>query len=127
MARPATQRLILHKVLSLPTPVLRLMSGGGVVYQGGRTLDPRLQFLAAQARGTPPITLMTPEEARRVLGLRPVDARGDGSAGALDRRIFEVHAGLGVAAHGGQALGARAAGLLGGQRGHRGRPPGLGG
>jgi hypothetical protein len=29
--------------------VLRLMAGGGVVYQGGRTLDPRCQFLAAQA------------------------------------------------------------------------------
>lgn len=65
MARPAAQRLMLRKVLSLPTPVLRLMSGGGVVYQGGRTLDPRLQFLAAQARNAPPISLMTPEEARR--------------------------------------------------------------
>ncbi len=65
MARPAAQRLILRKVLSLPTPVLRLMAGGGVVYQGGRTLDPRLQFLAAQARNAPPVILMTPEEARR--------------------------------------------------------------
>jgi len=65
VARPAAQRLVLRKVLSLPTPVLRLMAGGGVVYQGGRTLDPRLQFLAAQARNTPPIALMTPEEARR--------------------------------------------------------------
>jgi acetyl esterase len=65
MALPATQRLILRKVLSLPTPILRLLSGGGVVYQGGRTLDPRLQFLAAQARGAPPMTTMTPEEARR--------------------------------------------------------------
>jgi acetyl esterase len=65
MARTATQRLILRKVLSLPTPILRLLAGGGTVYQGGRTLDPRLQFLAAQARGAPPITLMTPEEARR--------------------------------------------------------------
>ena len=65
MARPAAPRLILRKVLSLPTPILRLMSGGGVVYQGGRTLDPRLQFLAAQARNAPPVILMTPEEARR--------------------------------------------------------------
>ena len=61
----ATQRLVLRKVLSLPTPVLRLMSGGGVVYQGGRTLDPRLQFVAAQARGEPPIPTLSPEEARR--------------------------------------------------------------
>jgi len=65
MAQPAVQRLILRKLLSLPTPVLRLMSGGGAVYQGGRTLDPRLQFLAAQARGRPSMTLMTPEDARR--------------------------------------------------------------
>ncbi|MEO8114007.1 MAG: alpha/beta hydrolase, partial [Phenylobacterium sp.] len=50
---------------SLPAPVLRLMAGGGVVYQGGRTLDPRLQFLAAQAKGAPTMTSMTPEEARR--------------------------------------------------------------
>jgi acetyl esterase/lipase len=50
------------------------MSGGGVVYQGGRTLDPRFQFLAAQAKGAPPMTAMTPDEARRasVQGLAPV-------------------------------------------------------
>lgn len=65
MARPATQRLVLRKLLGLPGPILRLLSGGAVVYQGGRTLDPRLQFLAARARGAPPMTLMNPEEARR--------------------------------------------------------------
>jgi acetyl esterase/lipase len=61
----AVQRLILRTVLSLPAPVLRLMSGGGVVYQGGRTLDPRLQFIAAQARARPPLPTLTPEDARR--------------------------------------------------------------
>jgi len=61
----ATQRLVLRTLLGLPTPVLRLMAGGGVVYQGGRTLDPRLQYLAAQARGAPPMTTLSPEEARR--------------------------------------------------------------
>jgi len=65
MTRPATQRLILRKVLGLPTPILRLLSGGAAIYQGGRTLDPRLQFLAAQARGAPAMTQMTPDEARR--------------------------------------------------------------
>jgi acetyl esterase len=64
MASPATQRLVVRKLLSLPTPMLRLMAGGGVVYQGGRTLDPRLQYLAAQARSAPPMTTMSPEEAR---------------------------------------------------------------
>jgi len=36
-----------------------------VVYQGGRTLDPRLQFVAAQARREPPLSTLSPEEARR--------------------------------------------------------------
>lgn len=65
MAKPSTQRAILKRLLNLPTPILRLLSGGGVVYQGGRTLDPRLQFLAAQARGAPPMHTLNPEDARR--------------------------------------------------------------
>jgi acetyl esterase/lipase len=60
----ATQRFIAQKLLSLPAPILRLMSGGGVVYQGGRTLDPRIQFLAAQARSAPPLQILAPPEAR---------------------------------------------------------------
>lgn len=64
MASLATQRFIAHKLLSLPAPILRLMSGGGVVYQGGRTLDPRIQFLAAQARGAPPMQSLSPDAAR---------------------------------------------------------------
>ncbi len=62
---PATQRFILHKLLSLPSPILRLMSGGGVVYQGGRTLDPRMQFIASGARSQPPIISLPVDEARR--------------------------------------------------------------
>ncbi|HEX3886977.1 MAG TPA: alpha/beta hydrolase, partial [Phenylobacterium sp.] len=64
MPSAATQRTILNTLLSLPTPMLRLMAGGGVVYQGGRTLDPRLQYLAAQARGAPPMTTLSPQDAR---------------------------------------------------------------
>ena len=64
MADVAAQRLILNGLLSLPTPLLRLMAGGGVVYQGGRTLDPRFQFLANAARNAPPMTSLTPEAAR---------------------------------------------------------------
>jgi len=62
----ATQRYLAHKVLSLPAPILRLMSGGGVVYQGGRTLDPRLQFMAVQARNRPPVHLLSVPDARRL-------------------------------------------------------------
>lgn len=61
---PATQRLVLKTLLSLPAPILRLMSGGAAVYQGGRTLDPRLQYLAAQGRGATPISRQSPEDAR---------------------------------------------------------------
>lgn len=52
-------------MLSLPSPLLRLMSGGTVVYKGGRTLDPRFQFMAAQGARLPALSSMTPEEARR--------------------------------------------------------------
>jgi len=65
MPSAGTQRFIAQKLLSLPVPILRLMAGGGVVYQGGRTLDPRIQFLAAQARGAPPLQTLSPPEARR--------------------------------------------------------------
>lgn len=64
MARSGVRRTILKAILSLPPPVLRLMAGGGVVYEGGRTLDPRLQFLAAAARRERGLPAMTPEEAR---------------------------------------------------------------
>lgn len=65
MALGSVQRLLARLVLSLPAPVLRLMSGGSVVYRGGRTLDPRLQFMAAQAARLPSMTALSPEEARR--------------------------------------------------------------
>ncbi|ATQ40910.1 alpha/beta hydrolase [Caulobacter mirabilis] len=64
MADPAVQKTILSVLLSLPTPVLRALSGGGVVYQGGRTLDPRFQFLAAGAKRMPAMSSLSPEEAR---------------------------------------------------------------
>jgi acetyl esterase/lipase len=64
MADPALQNVALKGVLSLPRPLLRLMAGGGVVYRGGRTLDPRLQFLAHQARGLASLASLAPPEAR---------------------------------------------------------------
>jgi acetyl esterase/lipase len=105
MPSPATQRTIVRKLLSLPVPMLRLMAGGGVVYQGGRTLDPRLQYLAAQARGTPPMTAMSPEEARRANtaavavmsaepdpGVRVEALTLDGPGGALPVRLYRPEA-----------------------------------
>ncbi len=61
----SVQRLAARTILSLPSPILRLMSGGSVVYRGGRTLDPRLQFMAAQAARLPSMTTLSPVEARR--------------------------------------------------------------
>lgn len=65
MPSAATQKFIAQRLLSLPAPILRLMAGGGVVYQGGRTLDPRIQFLAAQSRNAPSMQTLSPPDARR--------------------------------------------------------------
>ena len=65
MADSSLVRFIAKTMLSLPSPILRLLSGGGVTYRGGRTLDPRLQFLAAQAARMPALATMSPEAARR--------------------------------------------------------------
>lgn len=64
MADAAFQKLQLNLILSLPSPILRALSGGGVVYRGGRTLDPRLQFLASRSQGLPPMSSLTPDQAR---------------------------------------------------------------
>lgn len=66
MATPALRRPMLRAVLSLPIPILRALSGGGVVYRNGRTLDPRLQFIAEAARRYPPLSALPPAEARRL-------------------------------------------------------------
>lgn len=65
MVRLALQRLAIATLLSLPTPILRVLAGGGVTYRGGRTLDPRLQFLTAQAGRGPGMTSLSPVEARK--------------------------------------------------------------
>jgi acetyl esterase len=63
MASDAAQKTILKLILSLPSPILRAMSGGGVVYKGGRTLDPRFQFFAHAAKTLPPMSTLSPAEA----------------------------------------------------------------
>jgi acetyl esterase/lipase len=64
MADRSFRALRLRLLLSLPGPVLRALAGGGVVWRGGRTLDVRLQYLASQARGAPPLSSFSPAEAR---------------------------------------------------------------
>lgn len=70
MLDPALHRLALRATLSLPGAVLRGLTGGGVVHVGGRTLDPRLQFLAAQAGAEPPLAALAPAEARKAVAGR---------------------------------------------------------
>ena len=77
MASPSVQRFVLRRLLSLPAPMLRALSGGTAVYVGGRTLDPRLQFLAAGAKGQPAMSSLDPETARAgsAAGLAAVSGR----------------------------------------------------
>ena len=65
MPAPALNRWMLKTALRLPSPILRAFSGGASVHRGGRTLDPRFQFLGAVA--LPPQSSLpdTVEDARR--------------------------------------------------------------
>jgi acetyl esterase len=58
------QQFIAKAVLSLPAPMLRAMSGGGVVEIGGRILDAHFQFMANAAKNAPPMSGFPPEVAR---------------------------------------------------------------
>jgi acetyl esterase/lipase len=57
--------LLVRTVLSLPERWLVSMAGGAPVSIEGRTLDPRVQFLAAQAKKGPKLKDMQPQEARK--------------------------------------------------------------
>jgi acetyl esterase/lipase len=58
------QRMLAKTILSLPSPMLRALSGGGAVEMGGRVLDPRLQFLAHAGRNAPSLADVEPAAAR---------------------------------------------------------------
>src|SRR3954470_23300122 len=99
MADPAIQKRLLQAVLSLPRPVLRAASGGRAVYVGGRTLDPRLQFLIHAAKHYVSVGDLLEEEARRLRaqqlalvcgrsepGVRQEDLAFEGPRGPLSAR-----------------------------------------
>jgi acetyl esterase/lipase len=122
MADLAFQRLLLKAVLSTPDPILRLLSGGGVIYRGGRTLEPKFQFLWKAWRKPRLIEDVSPEEARlgwsalvRTCGFKPSAAVRtetlllDGPGGPMTTRLYSppdqdpgapmlvfLHAGSGV-------------------------------
>lgn len=101
MAYQRLRRALLKTVLTLPAPVLRAAVGGGVVWRGGRTLDPRVQVLW-KSRGDPrTLSEVAPDEARRGwaalvrdFGLRPrAEVRQetvllDGPANVITTRLF---------------------------------------
>ena len=70
MADPAIQKQLLKAVLSLPKPVLRAASGGRAIYVGGRTLDPRFQFLVHAARHYASTEGLPEEKARQARALQ---------------------------------------------------------
>lgn len=97
----ALNRWLLRKALRLPPPVLRAFSGGASAHRGGRTLDPRFQFLAAAALPAPTSLPDTVEDARRAAaqtlalvsgdlepGVRTEDLIIEGPGGALALRAY---------------------------------------
>ena len=97
----AFPRFAVKAVMSLPTPILRLLAGGGVVYQGGRTLDPHFQFLTAAAQHLLKLYTLSAAEARaasaqglmgvagkREPGVRVEDFTIDGPGGDLPLRAY---------------------------------------
>lgn len=58
------QAFILSLLLMLPKSWLVKMSGGKPLQIGTRTLDPVMQFFAHQGASQPPMSSLTPEEAR---------------------------------------------------------------
>ena len=59
------QKMFVRSLLSLPGSWLVAASGGKPITIEGRTLDPRLQFLAAMAKRQPGIETLAPADARK--------------------------------------------------------------
>jgi acetyl esterase len=65
----------------LPAPILRTLAGGGVVHIGGRTLDPRFQFLAAQGAKGPAMSAFPADVARAGIAQSLLPVQGTVEAG----------------------------------------------
>ncbi len=101
MADPAIQKHLLRAVLALPRPVLRAASGGKAVYMGGRTLDPRFQFLIHAVRHYASTEGLSEDKARqaraqqlalvagrREPGVRYEDIAVTGPRGGIPARVY---------------------------------------
>ena len=110
---------LLRRILSFPSALIRFFAGGGVVYSGGQTLDPQIQFLwrtwfaPAESTGRMPLTLddKSLDQAREewldiagFLGAPPttrvrVETIGDGAAATVSGLLikpFDIAAGAPV-------------------------------
>jgi acetyl esterase/lipase len=103
MPAMALNRWLLKAALRLPTPILRALSGGAAAHRGGRTLDPRFQFLAAAALPPQSVLPDTVEEARHAAaqglslvagdlepGVRVEELTIDGPGGPLSLRAYRT-------------------------------------
>jgi acetyl esterase/lipase len=101
MADPAIQKSILKAVLSLPPPILRAAAGGKAVYVGGRTLEPRFQFLLHAVRHYTTTEGLSDEKARETRaqqlalvsgrlepGVRHEDLAAEGPRGRIPVRLY---------------------------------------
>jgi acetyl esterase len=70
-------RWLIRAALALPTPILRGLSGGAAVVRGGRTLDPRFQFLLFAAAGAYAGTPGAVEEERLLAAQRAALVGGE--------------------------------------------------
>lgn len=98
------QRLILKLLAKLPDSLLIKLSGGKPFVVGGRTLDPMLQLIRAQGIKLPPVSTLTPEQARAAMDLgssvmnpspRPMETIEDvsfpGPGGEIPCRLLTPH------------------------------------
>lgn len=95
------QRLIIRGLMKLPDAALLAMAGGKPLRIDGRTLDARVQFLAAQGAKSPSLTTLDPVTGRAATaqGLALLDGtpranvvvkdmKVPGPAGPLDARLY---------------------------------------
>jgi acetyl esterase len=76
MANSAVQKFVTKLVMSLPPPLLQMMSGGEAVKLGGRTLDHQIQMMAYAGRTAPKMTSFPPAVARASAAKSFKDAQG---------------------------------------------------
>lgn len=83
------QALMVRSLMKLPESWILKMAGGTPVEIDGRTMDPRVQLLAAQGAKAPSMTTLSIEEARAGAddGLAMLDSKPRRSVAVLNRKI----------------------------------------